>query len=248
MRCLNLTILFLLCFKLSAQLTHSHNDYEQKQPFFAAYNLGFDSIEADVYIKDNELFVAHDWDKISPDRTLTNLYLSPLLEKIKENNGYPYPNKKALHLLIDLKKDGKEILKLLTVKLKPYKKALRHVTITISGDMPKPSEFKDFDDIFYFDGRKEQNYSTNEYKRVTIVSASITDFGKYWTGKSPLMDETALKIKTFVEENHAKGKKVRLWATPNTVLGFETLKNLGVDYIGTDDLELLANFMKTTSK
>lgn len=74
MRCFNLTILFLLCFKLSAQLTHSHNDYEQKQPFYAAYHLGFDSIEADVYIKDNELFVAHDWDKISPDAVL--LYLA----------------------------------------------------------------------------------------------------------------------------------------------------------------------------
>ena len=244
MRYFNLTILFLLCSKLSAQLTHSHNDYEQKQPFFAAYNLGFDSIEADVYIKDNELFVAHDWDKITPERTLTKLYLTPLLEKIKENNDYPYPNKKSLHLLIDLKKDGKEILKLLTEKLRPYKKALKHVTITISGDMPKPSEFKDFDDIFYFDGRKEQNYSTNEYKRVTIVSASITDFGKYWVGELPLLDEMAQNIKTFAEENHAKGKKVRLWATPNTVLGFETLKNLGVDYIGTDDLELLANFMK----
>ncbi|PWK25177.1 alkaline phosphatase [Arcicella aurantiaca] len=244
MRYLNLTILFLLCFKLSAQLTHSHNDYEQKQPFFAAYNLGFNSIEADVYLKNNELYVAHDWDKISPDRTLMTLYINPILQKIQENNGYPYPNKKSLHLLIDLKKDGKEILILLTEKLKPHKKALKYVTITISGDMPKPSEFKDFDNIFSFDGRKEQIYSTNEYKRVTIVSSSMSDFGKYWAGKTPLSEEIAQKISVFVEENHSKGKKVRLWATPNTVLGFETLKNLGVDYIGTDDLELLANFMR----
>jgi hypothetical protein len=43
---------------------------------------------------------------------------------------------------------------------------------------------------------------------------------------------------------HEKGKMVRLWATPNTILGFETLQKLKVDIIGTDDLELLANFLK----
>ncbi len=219
----------LLCLKTSAQITHSHNDYDQKEPFSMAYNLGFDSIEADVYIKNNEIYVAHDWDKISLDRTFTKLYLNPILEKIKENNGYPYPNKKPLHLLIDLKKDGRGILTLLTEKLKPYKKALRHVTITISGDMPAPNEFRHFDDIFYFDGRNELTYSIKEYKRVTIMSSGIAVFGKYWNGKAPLLDEMVLKIKNFVTENHSKGKKVRLWGTPNTILGFETLgqSNLG---------------------
>ena len=74
MRLTFLTTLLLLCFNLSAQLIHSHNDYEQKQPFFAAYNLGFDSIEADLYIKDNELYVAHDWNKIMPEKVLRQFW------------------------------------------------------------------------------------------------------------------------------------------------------------------------------
>ena len=244
MRLTFLTILLLLCFKLSAQLIHSHNDYEQKQPFFAAYNLGFNSIEADLYIKDNELYVAHDWDKIMPENTFNHLYLEPLLAKIKENKGFPYPNKKPLQLLLDLKKDGKEILKLLYSQISGYKKELRHVTISISGDMPPPDEFQNFDEIFHFDGRQELIYSENAFKRVSLVSASFMDFGKYWTGKTPLSGEVFQKINTFVEANHAKGKKVRVWATPNTTLGFETLKKLEVDFIGTDDLELLAKFKK----
>lgn len=229
--------------KLSAQIIHSHNDYEQKQPFFAAYNLGFDSIEADLYLKDGELCVAHDQKKISPERTLKKLYIEPLLVKIKENNGYPYPNKKPLQLLLDLKRDGKDILEVLYAQLQPYKTELRHVTISISGDMPPPDDFQYFDKIFNFDGRTHLTYSKKAFKRVSLVSASFLDFGKYWTGKAPLSDEVADKISVFVKEMHTKNKKVRIWGTPNTTLGFETLRNLKVDIIGTDDLPLLRNFI-----
>ncbi len=239
-----LLISLLFSSNISAQMLHSHNDYEQKQPFFAAYNLGFDSIEADLYLKDGELYVAHDWKNISPERTLKNLYLEPLLAKIKENKGFPYPNKKPLQLLLDLKKEGKEILKVLYEQLSPFEKELRHIKIVISGDMPSPNEFQNYDKMFFFDGRKNLTYSKKAYKRVALVSASYLDFGKYWAGKEVMPEETFQKINAFVEETHKKGKKVRIWGTPNTTLGFETLQKLKVDIIGTDDLELLAKFKK----
>jgi len=238
-----LLILFLLSSKISAQIIHSHNDYEQKQPFFAAYDLGFDSIEADLYLKDGELCVAHNLKDVSAERTLRKLYIEPLLAKIKENGGYPYPNKKSLHLLLDLKTQGKEIMQVLDVQLKPYKKELSHVIISISGDMPKPEEFQNYDKMFSFDGRKNLTYSKEGFKRVYIVSASFTDFGKYWSGKEPLSQEVTEKISVFVNEMHSKNKKVRLWGTPNTTLGYETLKALQVDVIGTDDLHLLRNYI-----
>lgn len=231
---------------VSAQIIHSHNDYEQKQPFFTAYDLGFDSIEADLYLKDGELCVAHDQKDVSTERTLRKLYIEPLLAKIKENGGYPYPNKKSLHLLLDLKKQGKEIMQVLDAQLKPYKKELRHVTISISGDMPKPEEFQNYDKMFSFDGRKSLTYSKEAFKRIYMVSASFTDFGKYWAGKEAISQEVADKISMFVNEMHAKNKKVRLWGTPNTTLGFETLKALQVDVIGTDDLPLLRNFIDSS--
>lgn len=242
----NYLLLAILLFwgsNISAQIIHSHNDYEQKQPFFEAYNLGFDSIEADLYLKDGELYVAHDWKNVSPERTLKKLYIEPLLAKIKENGGYPYQNKKSLQLLLDLKRDGKEILKVLLAQLKPYEKELRHVKISISGDMPTPEKFKDFDKIFFFDGRANLTYSKAAFKRVSLVSASFLDFGKYWNGKAPLPEDVSTKITTFVTAMHTKNKKVRLWGTPNTTLGFETLKNLKVDIIGTDDLPLLRKFI-----
>ena len=243
MRTLLFFNLLLLSIGVSGQIIHSHNDYEQKQPFFAAYNLGFDSIEADLYLKDGELCVAHDQKDVSTERTLRKLYIEPLLAKIKENNGYPYANQKPLHLLLDLKKQGKEIMQVLEAQLKPYKKELRHVKITISGDMPPPDEFQNYDKMFSFDGRKSLSYSKSAFKRIYMVSASFTDFGKYWAGKEALPQEVADKIGIFVNDMHAKNKKVRLWGTPNTILGFETLKGLKIDVIGTDDLLLLRNFV-----
>jgi glycerophosphoryl diester phosphodiesterase len=121
MRQIFLIIILFLSSKLSAQIAHSHNDYEQKQPFEAAYHLGFDSIEADLYLKNNEIFVAHDWNKILPERTFKNLYLNPLLAKITENNGYPYSIKKPLTLMLDLKKEGRELMKVLFAQLSQYK-------------------------------------------------------------------------------------------------------------------------------
>ncbi len=248
MRQILLTILMILCHELSAQISHSHNDYEQKLPFDSAYNLGFDSIEADLYVKDGEIFVAHDYDKIKTERTFRNLYLNPLLSKIKANNGYPYTNKKHLTIMLDLKKEGRDIIKALSEQLKPYKSELKNVKIVLSGDMPTPTEFKNYDKMFFFDGRKDFVYTKSEFRRVAFVSASFLDFGKYWAGKNPISNETFQKIDLFVQEMHIKGKMVRLWGTPNTILGFETLQKLNVDIIGTDDLELLSNYLKISSK
>jgi hypothetical protein len=37
--------------------THSHNDYEQRVPFWTAYNAQFGSIEADIFLVDGRLMV-----------------------------------------------------------------------------------------------------------------------------------------------------------------------------------------------
>jgi glycerophosphoryl diester phosphodiesterase len=236
---------FVCCWSINvlAQLVHSHNDYEQERPFYLAYELHFDSIEADLYLKDGELYVAHDFKNIKTANTFHKMYLEPLIQKIKENNGFVYPDKKSLQLLIDLKRDGKAIIGVLFEQLKPYRKYLKHVKIVISGDMPQPDEFQNYDKIFWFDGRKNLTYSKKQWKRVGLMSASMLDFGKFWTGKEALNQETVDKVKQFVKETHQKQKLLRLWATPNTVLGFETLKSLQVDFIGSDNLQLLNAFL-----
>jgi len=222
---------------------HSHNDYEQGRPFYAAYELGFGSIEADVFLQNGNLYVAHDFEDIKPERTLNALYLEPLLQKISDNKGFPYPKRKELQLLIDIKNTGPATLVALQKLFDPYRKELRHVRIVISGQMPPPDEMFAQDRLFTFDGRKELIYPKNASSYVVLVSSSMLSFGKYWNGKQPLDPEIRGRIETFVQLQHAQKKLVRLWATPDTALGYQTLKELGVDYIGTDNLAELATFL-----
>jgi hypothetical protein len=65
-------------------------------------NVGF--IEADVFLRDDNLFVAHESKQIQKDKTLETLYFNPLKKLIEENGGHAYADKeKSLTLMIDLK-------------------------------------------------------------------------------------------------------------------------------------------------
>ena len=57
---------------------HSHNDYEKPFPYWEAYNQGYGSIEADIFLKGNNLFIAHDTNQLKMVRTLDSFYLQPL--------------------------------------------------------------------------------------------------------------------------------------------------------------------------
>lgn len=70
---------------------HAHNDYEHDRPLHDALDHGFTSVEADVYLVDGELLVAHDpWD-VRPERSLRSLYLDPLRERVHAGHGSVYP-------------------------------------------------------------------------------------------------------------------------------------------------------------
>jgi alkaline phosphatase len=92
---------------------HSHNDYEQAQPFYLAYQEQFGSIEADIHLINGKILVAHDTKEVSIERSLEKLYLNPLADFVKKNNGSPYPDSsKTLQLLIDQKTEGASIKKI----------------------------------------------------------------------------------------------------------------------------------------
>ena len=88
---------------------HAHNDYEHKRPLFDALDHGFCSVEADIYLVNGQLLVAHDRGQVKPDRTLQSLYLDPLRERVRRNGGRVYPQGPEVTLLIDLKSEWPEI-------------------------------------------------------------------------------------------------------------------------------------------
>ena len=86
----------------TAAAVFSHNDYAQAIPFLNAYQNQVGFIEADVFLRDNALLVAHTEKEIDKNKTLQKLYLDPLKEKIATHEGFVYPDhERTLTLMID---------------------------------------------------------------------------------------------------------------------------------------------------
>ena len=111
---------------------HAHNDYEHKRPLFDALECGFCSVEADVWLVEGRLLVAHDRNQVKPERTLQSLYLDPLRERARRNGGRVYPNGPDVILLVDVKSDAGQTYSALREVLKNYADIL---TVFRSGNV-----------------------------------------------------------------------------------------------------------------
>lgn len=225
---------------------HSHNDYEQAIPFYGAYHQQVGSIEADIYLKEGQLYVAHNPEDIKPDRTLEALYLKPLQEMVRKNKGTAYAQKEAsLTLLIDLKTDGNATLPVLVKTLASYPEITGTSTIQllISGSMPVPATWARYPAYIHFDGRPGQGYTPEQFKRVGLISDSFQNYTK-WNGKGRIVQPERDTIRSLIDSVHRLNKKIRFWETPDGVNSWKTLMHLGVDIMGTDDVVGLANYLK----
>ncbi len=232
----------------TSENAHSHNDYEQTYPFYDAYARHYGSIEADLWAVKGKLMVAHSREDIREARTFAILYLSPLLSRLKANHGKAYANGQHLQLLIDLKSPYNEVLPLLQRLLKPYYRYFDWqnnadaVRLVISGNMPPPDSLHFFAPIFTFDGRIGNTYPPADLDRVVLVSDNVQKFVR-WTKNHPLDSSGLRKLQHLVDSIHQQKKLIRFWATPNTVQAYRVLMKLGVDYIGSDQLQKLGRLL-----
>ncbi len=233
---------------------HSHNDYTRNHPFALAYGLGFGSIEVDLFLKNGELYVAHEYDEIATEKTFDRLYLKPILEAFaNSSDGFLYPQNGQLQLLIDPKADGASVLRVLTKKIKPYRDLFdsknnpKAVKIVVSGNRPKPEEFHLYDEVFFFDGELSKTYTASQLERIGLFSAPFKQFSE-WNGLGRLTYHDSIKVTTTVDSVHRLGKKFRFWAAPDTKTTWYEWIKMGVDYINTDRPMAAAEFMQTYPK
>ncbi|MBG6235353.1 alkaline phosphatase [Pedobacter sp. CAN_A7] len=233
---------------------HSHNDYHQPIPLLSSYQARMGSIEADVFLKNGQLYVAHDSTEISQDATLRKLYLQPLAEFYVKNGNTPYPDPaQKLQLVIDVKEDYQHVLPVLIKELQSFNtvfdqtKNAKAITIAISGDMPLPAAFQNYPEYIFFDGRPNIEYTPAQLKRVVMISDDIKNHTA-WNGKGTPTNADKQKLKSIVEKAHQQQKPFRFWGTadgPNTWL---ELKRLGVDWINTDQPKRLHDFYQHKDK
>jgi len=211
---------------------HSHNDYLQNVPFWKAFSAGASSIEADVFLVGDSLLVAHTEEEIESGRSLETLYLEPLQKAMAL--GLEHPEK--LQLLIDVKSEAYGTLDALINTLKNYQAIIEEdeLTITISGNRPKPSEYPDYPDYIHFDYQSlEPIENPAILGKIALISLSFRNFSE-WNGKGRLTAADLEKVSAVIEKAHTFNKPFRFWATPDSKTAWKVFSDLGVDFINTD--------------
>jgi alkaline phosphatase len=225
---------------------HSHNDYEQPVPFYAAWNEGFGSIEADIFWHNNALLVAHHAHQLSVNRTLEDLYLKPLQACIEKNKGAVFADtSRRLQLMIDIKTDGVTTLQQLIVLLQKYPllTGTPSLRIVISGNRPAPDAFINYPSYIWFDGVLGNEYSREALSRIAMLSDDIKKYTN-WNGKGNIPAAAWKALQQAVVRSHALNKPVRFWGAPDFVNAWYQLMRLQVDYINTDHIAELGAFFK----
>ncbi len=231
---------------------HAHNDYLHKRPLLDALDQRFASVEADIFLKDGQLLVAHTVFEIKPERTLQKLYLDPLRERAKANGGKVYNDGPAFHLMIDVKTEAKATWAALAKVLDDYADILtvwkdgkpepKAVTVVVSGNWDREAIKAANPRRAAIDGRPKDLDGTESAELIPWVSASWSSLFK-WKGEGAMPAEELKKLKDYVAKAHAQGRKVRFWATPDRAEAWAAQRDAGVDFINTDKLAELRAFL-----
>jgi alkaline phosphatase len=229
----------------SVSNAHSHNDYEQKIPFWMAYQAGFGSIEADIFLVDSVLYVAHDRKELQRGIKLEEEYLIPITNCLQKNNGQPYKETgKTLQMLIDIKTDSIRTLQAVIDLLKKYPALIQNKSISwvITGNRPPESNFAFYPDFIRFDGELHKNYSEAALLKISLMS---DDFKRYssWDGENNLPGKEDSALKYAITKSHSLQKPVRFWNAPDAPAAWKQLMMLHADFINTDHIQLLVDFL-----
>lgn len=237
---------------------HAHNDYEHRRPLQDALDRGFNSVEADVWLIDGELRVAHDLADAVPGRNLESLYLAPLAQRVRENRGEVYRRGRDFQLLIDIKSDGPATYAAIDAVLRKYRgistvfaggRTYRGaVTSVISGN--RPLDVLKAQKIRYagYDGRLADLNSKLPASLMPLVSDNWSN-NFTWRGIGPFPANERAKLHEIVTTAHHAGYRVRFWETPDTPGAareaiWSELTTAGVDHLNTDDLHGLEDFLR----
>jgi hypothetical protein len=231
---------------------HAHNDYEHRRPLLDALDQGFCSVEADIFLVDGELRVAHSRAGIRPGRTLQSLYLDPLRARIEKNGGQVYPGNRQFVLLVDIKEDGARVYGELRRVFEGYASILTRfddekitpgaITVYLSGDRPFDLVAADHSRYCALDGRIADLDKNPPVALYPLISESWSDVFR-WNGKGKFPETDRAKLLEIVNRTHAQGRQLRFWATPDRPEGWKVLYEAGVDWLNTDRLPEMQQFL-----
>lgn len=233
---------------------HAHNDYEHRRPLQDALSHGFCSVEADIFLVNGQLLVAHKLDDVKPERTLQALYLDPLRKLAKEHHGKIYGNEPRFFLLVDIKSDFATLYPELRKVLEEYSDILTQfkngktqtnaVTVVLTGGYSMAMLAADTNRLAGVDGKLKDLATTKRGDQVLWISESWKPTFS-WKGQGKMPAQESETLRHIVEDAHTKGKLVRFWAAPQTKEAWTEFAADGVDLLNADDLAGLEKFLLT---
>jgi hypothetical protein len=236
---------------------HAHNDYAHTRPLLDALDHGFCSVEADIFLADGQLLVAHNRSQTHPERTLQALYLDPLRERVKQNGGRVHRGGPEFTLLIDLKSGWQTLYPALRAALTNYadmlttfqdgQKRTNAVLVVISGDRSR--EMFSGETIRYaaLDGGLADLDADAPAALIPWISSSWRPTFK-WNGEGTLPADEQTRLREIVSRAHQQGRRVRFWGAPDRAVFWAALRAAEVDLINTDNLPGLAGFLRTAPR
>jgi hypothetical protein len=232
------------------RLAHAHNDYEHRRPLLDALDQRFHSVEADVWLADGKILVSHN--RGNWKGSLKELYLDPLQKRV-DTAGSVLPDKLPFLLWIDLKPKGKKILPGLHRLLAQYPMLTVFtgettkrgpVTVVLTGDAEAKTAYVQTYDTRYA-CRDSNGFRETDPAADSHWPWYALKWSKHidWNGKGPIPAAQEQRLRQLVEKIHAKGRRVRFYATPETPLYWQKAQELGIDLINTDRLRDLHDFL-----
>ena len=244
----------------SGPIAHAHNDYEHERPLYDALQAGFTSVEADVYLVDNELLVAHDRSDTSPSRSLESLYLNPLRQHFSKRTDTSTPQ--TFWLMIDVKSEPTATHRKIQSVLQKYPDLVTKIQNlrSQSGESPAPpvrvviSGNRDKEDILQsrprisgIDGRLSDLPSALSSEAMPWISDNWRSHFR-WRGQNEFPEEERKKLRRYVKQVHEDGRLLRFWATPDSPALWDELLDAKVDLINVDDLRGLQSHLQKRSQ
>jgi len=219
---------------------HSHNDYWRDVPLLTALSFGVLSVEADVWLVGETLFIGHEMAALTTDRTFDSLYIQPLLSIIAGQNPksqftvnqtsingvFDTASGTPLQLLVDMKTDGPSTLPFVLTALQPLRElgylttcssngtcTLGPIVVVGTGNTPLDGILALSPRDVFFDAPLTALNSTFE---ITVSPLASTDYevAVGWSGIGSINQTQLAAIQKFVADAHALGIRARFWDTP----------------------------------
>ncbi len=236
---------------------YAHNDYKNERPLQDALRLGFSGVEADFFLVDGEILVAHDRNKVRADRTLRSLYLEPLREIIADS-GRVCPGGQPFILNIEAKESGDESFQALHDLLMEY----RHMLTRVEQGQEKPGPVQVIlvgwhPPLEKLAAMPVRCVAVQSYWRdlpphhakipahlLRLVTAQFPQHFQ-WQGEDEMPSEFADHLAELLSaRDQVPGRLLRIFKVPRRMAIYEALQQGGVDLIGTKKLASSARLLQ----